>query len=354
MSRPRKPGAPPRRDTRSTPSAERRACPRSSATTGTFRTSSTASPGRSGGPGRGRQARSVLRRDLPGARRDRAGSRQQGRDRADAGDAAPVSRSPARRRRRDLDRLRGRLLPVVAPADLGHAAHRGRQLRQGDRPHGQDPDHRRLLGQGPGGHRRMAGAGPVGLRPLPRTGAAGRSRWTWRRTTSARRDTSPTSCPSSTGPACSGRRFRKAARANSMPTAIAGSGATRSWKRSSGCISTAPPSRGPATRATTAIPTSTASISATSPLSRRGVQPGQRHDQPRARTGGAGGAALVGARHPYRLRQLRAPSGAPIYIMGLSHAQIVDGRVRQEWVTIDEVVIWKQIIAHQRGAAPPV
>ena len=47
------------------------------------------------------------------------------------------------------------------------------------------------------------------------------------------------------------------------------------------------------------------------------------------------------------------PSGAPVYIMGISHAEIVEGRVRQEWVVIDEVVIWKQIIAHQRGATPP-
>ena len=47
-----------------------------------------------------------------------------------------------------------------------------------------------------------------------------------------------------------------------------------------------------------------------------------------------------------------APSGAPVYIMGLSHAHIVDGRVTQEWVMIDEVVVWKQIIAHERGATP--
>lgn len=43
------------------------------------------------------------------------------------------------------------------------------------------------------------------------------------------------------------------------------------------------------------------------------------------------------------------PSGAPIYIMGLSHATIVDGQVRQEWIAIDEVVLWKQIIAHQKA-----
>ena len=32
--------------------------------------------------------------------------------------------------------------------------------------------------------------------------------------------------------------------------------------------------------------------------------------------------------------------------MGLSHAEIVDGRVQKEWVVTDEVVIWKQILAH--------
>ena len=41
-----------------------------------------------------------------------------------------------------------------------------------------------------------------------------------------------------------------------------------------------------------------------------------------------------------------APSGAPVYVMGLSHAQIVDGRVVAEWMVTDEVVIWKQILAH--------
>ncbi len=44
-----------------------------------------------------------------------------------------------------------------------------------------------------------------------------------------------------------------------------------------------------------------------------------------------------------------APSGAPVYVMGLSHAHIVGGRVTAEWVLMDEVVIWKQIIAHTGG-----
>ena len=43
------------------------------------------------------------------------------------------------------------------------------------------------------------------------------------------------------------------------------------------------------------------------------------------------------------------PSGAPVYIMGLSHAEIVGGRVSKEWIAIDEVVIWKQILSHSEG-----
>ena len=40
------------------------------------------------------------------------------------------------------------------------------------------------------------------------------------------------------------------------------------------------------------------------------------------------------------------PTGAPIYVMGLSHAQIVDGRIAAEWITTDEVTIYKQILAY--------
>jgi predicted ester cyclase len=40
------------------------------------------------------------------------------------------------------------------------------------------------------------------------------------------------------------------------------------------------------------------------------------------------------------------PSGASVYIMGLSHAQFVQGKIRQEWMLIDEVAVWKQILAH--------
>ncbi|QMW23063.1 ester cyclase [Sandaracinobacteroides saxicola] len=39
------------------------------------------------------------------------------------------------------------------------------------------------------------------------------------------------------------------------------------------------------------------------------------------------------------------PTGAPVYILGMTHAYMVDGRVTMEWITIDEVAIWKQILA---------
>ena len=40
------------------------------------------------------------------------------------------------------------------------------------------------------------------------------------------------------------------------------------------------------------------------------------------------------------------PTGAPVFVMGLSHARIVEGRIQQEWMLTDEVSIWKQIEAH--------
>ena len=47
------------------------------------------------------------------------------------------------------------------------------------------------------------------------------------------------------------------------------------------------------------------------------------------------------------------PTGAAVYVMGLSHAEIVDGQVRAEWIVTDEVSIWKQILAHAGGYAGP-
>ena len=44
-----------------------------------------------------------------------------------------------------------------------------------------------------------------------------------------------------------------------------------------------------------------------------------------------------------------APSGAPVYILGMTHAYMVDGRITHEWLCIDDVAIWKQILGHQIG-----
>lgn len=40
------------------------------------------------------------------------------------------------------------------------------------------------------------------------------------------------------------------------------------------------------------------------------------------------------------------PTGAPVYILGMTHAHMVDGRITMEWITIDEVAVWKQIHGH--------
>ena len=44
-----------------------------------------------------------------------------------------------------------------------------------------------------------------------------------------------------------------------------------------------------------------------------------------------------------------APTGAPVYILGMTHAYMVDGHITHEWLCIDEVAIWKQILAHKVG-----
>lgn len=42
-----------------------------------------------------------------------------------------------------------------------------------------------------------------------------------------------------------------------------------------------------------------------------------------------------------------APTGAPVYILGMTHAYMVNGRITLEWLCIDDVAIWKQILSHQ-------
>lgn len=40
------------------------------------------------------------------------------------------------------------------------------------------------------------------------------------------------------------------------------------------------------------------------------------------------------------------PTGAPVYVMGMSHLHLTQGQVTAEYVVTDEVSIWKQIYAH--------
>ena len=66
---------------------------------------------------------------------------------------------------------------------------------------------------------------------------------------------------------------------------------------------------------------------------------------------GGGQAARVALRWSLRgthggFGHFGAPTGADIYIMGFSHAEVVDGRIRREWIVTDEVSVWKQIYAH--------
>ncbi len=45
------------------------------------------------------------------------------------------------------------------------------------------------------------------------------------------------------------------------------------------------------------------------------------------------------------------PTGAPIYVMGMSHFNLTAGRVMAEYMVTDEVSIWKQILAHVESRA---
>ena len=40
------------------------------------------------------------------------------------------------------------------------------------------------------------------------------------------------------------------------------------------------------------------------------------------------------------------PTGAPVYVMGMSHLHVTQGRVTSEYLVTDEVSVWKQILAH--------
>lgn len=44
--------------------------------------------------------------------------------------------------------------------------------------------------------------------------------------------------------------------------------------------------------------------------------------------------------------QFGRPSGAPVYVMGISHAEFGPWGLRREWVNYDELAIWRQIQMH--------
>ena len=45
------------------------------------------------------------------------------------------------------------------------------------------------------------------------------------------------------------------------------------------------------------------------------------------------------------------PTGAPVYVMGMSHLNLAAGRITAEYMVTDEVAIWKQIYAHTESRA---
>ena len=40
------------------------------------------------------------------------------------------------------------------------------------------------------------------------------------------------------------------------------------------------------------------------------------------------------------------PSGAEVYVMGISHAEYGPRGLRREWIMVDDTAIWKQILLH--------
>jgi hypothetical protein len=45
------------------------------------------------------------------------------------------------------------------------------------------------------------------------------------------------------------------------------------------------------------------------------------------------------------------PTGATVYVMGMTHANMTGNKVMTEYFVTDEVSIWKQIFAHTESRA---
>lgn len=46
------------------------------------------------------------------------------------------------------------------------------------------------------------------------------------------------------------------------------------------------------------------------------------------------------------------PTGQDVYIMGISQAELADGKITREYTLVDDVVIWKQVLANEIAAGP--
>jgi hypothetical protein len=46
-----------------------------------------------------------------------------------------------------------------------------------------------------------------------------------------------------------------------------------------------------------------------------------------------------------------APTGQPVEILGITHAEVAGGRILREWVLVDEVALWMQLLAPRPALA---
>ena len=49
---------------------------------------------------------------------------------------------------------------------------------------------------------------------------------------------------------------------------------------------------------------------------------------------------------------LGAATGKPVEVLGITHAEIVDGRVLREWILVDEIALWMQVLSHVVAVRP--
>jgi hypothetical protein len=92
----------------------------------------------------------------------------------------------------------------------------------------------------------------------------------------------------------------------------------------------------------------------------RGLPERRVHPPPRHRARGPDHAAarrraLEPLGPAYRLGRLRQPTGAMVYVLGITHAEFgtlgaAPPTLRREWTLYDETAIWKQILLHEAGS----